>query len=145
MRMMLGSWPFWAVLSAIFAALTAIFGKIGVENVNSDFATLIRSVIILIVLAVFVVATNAWQPLDSVPRKTWLFLALSALATGASWVCYYRALKTGPASGVAPIDKMSILLVALFAVTFLGERLMVRNWIGIALIALGAVLVAARA
>jgi transporter family protein len=97
------------------------------------------------VLAVFVVATNAWQPLDSVPRKTWLFLALSALATGASWVCYYRALKTGPASGVAPIDKMSILLVALFAVTFLGERLMVRNWIGIALIALGAVLVAARA
>jgi transporter family protein len=145
MRIVLTSWPFWAVLSAVFAALTAIFGKIGVENINSDFATLIRTVIILAVLAVFVVATQAWQPLDAVPRRTWLFLALSALATGASWVCYYRALKAGPASGVAPIDKMSILLVALFAVLFLGEKLMLRNWVGIALIAVGAVLVAARA
>lgn len=145
MRIMLASWPFWAALSAVFAALTAIFGKIGVENVNSDFATLIRTVIILAVLALFVVVTQAWQPLDAVPRRTWLFLALSALATGASWVCYYRALKAGPASGVAPIDKMSILLVALFAVLFLGEKLMLRNWVGIALIATGAVLVAARA
>jgi transporter family protein len=144
MRIMLTSWPFWAALSAVFAALTAIFGKIGVENVNSDFATLIRTVIILFVLAGFVAATHAWQPLDSVPRRTWFFLVLSALATGASWVCYYRALKTGPASGVAPIDKMSVLLVALFAAAFLGERLMIRNWVGIALIALGAVLVAAR-
>jgi len=144
MRIVLASWPFWAVLSAVFAALTAIFGKIGVENVNSDFATLIRTVIILAVLALFVAATHAWQPLDAVPRRTWLFLLLSALATGASWVCYYRALKSGPASGVAPIDKMSVLLVALFAAAFLGERLMLRNWLGIVLIAVGAVLVAAR-
>ena len=145
MRIVLASWPFWAVLSAVFAALTAIFGKIGVENINSDFATLIRTVIILLVLALFVAATHAWQPFGSVSRRTWLFLALSALATGASWVCYYRALKAGPASGVAPIDKMSILLVALFAVLFLGEKLMLRNWVGIALIVTGAVLVAARA
>src|ERR1700712_2727188 len=142
MRMMLTSWPFWAVLSAVFAALTAIFGKIGVENINSDFATLIRTVIILAVLAVFVVATHAWQPLGMVPRRTWLFLLLSGLATGASWVCYYRALKAGPASGVAPIDKMSVVLVALFAFLFLGERRFAPNWIGIGLIALGAIFVA---
>jgi len=142
MRSVLASWPFWAALSAVFAAMTAIFGKIGVQNINSDFATLIRTVIILIVLAVFVAATHAWQPLDAVPRRTWLFLALSALATGASWVCYYRALKTGPASGVAPIDKMSVVLVALFAVLFLGERPLAHNWIGIGLIAFGAILVA---
>ncbi|MBA2590558.1 MAG: EamA family transporter [Alphaproteobacteria bacterium] len=142
MRIMLASWPFWAVLSAVFAALTAIFGKIGVENINSDFATLIRTVIILVVLAAFVVATHAGQPLATVPHKTWAFLALSGLATGASWVCYYRALKIGPASGVAPIDKMSVVLVALFAFLFLGERLSAHNWAGIGLIALGAILVA---
>jgi transporter family protein len=143
MRIMLTSWPFWAALSAVFAALTAIFGKIGVENINSDFATLIRTVIILAVLAVFVVATHAWQPLGAVPHRTWLFLLLSGLATGASWLCYYRALQAGPASGVAPIDKMSVVLVALFAFLFLGERLLAHNWIGICLIALGAILVAA--
>ena len=143
MRLVLTYWPFWAALSEVFAALTAIFGKIGVENVNSDFATLIRTVIILIVLSAFVAATHAWQPLDAVPHKTWLFLALSGLATGASWVCYYRALKAGPASGVAPIDKMSVVLVALFAFLFLGERPLPHNWIGIGLIAVGAILVAA--
>lgn len=143
MRLVLTSWPFWAALSAVFAALTAIFGKIGVENVNSDFATLIRTVIILVVLSAFVAATHAWQPLDAIPHKTWLFLALSGLATGASWVCYYRALKAGPASGVAPIDKMSVVLVALFAFLFLGERPLPHNWIGIGLITLGAILVAA--
>jgi transporter family protein len=142
MRLVLTSWPFWAALSAVFAALTAIFGKIGVENVNSDFATLIRTVIILVVLAGFVAATGAWQPLDAVPHRTWLFLALSGLATGASWVCYYRALKLGPASGVAPIDKMSVVLVALFAFAFLGERPLAHNWIGIGLIAVGAIFVA---
>ena len=145
MKLMIASWPFWAILSAVFAALTAIFGKVGVENVNSDFATLIRTIAILAVITLIVAATGAWQPLGEVPRRTWLFLGLSGLATGASWLCYYRALKLGPASGVAPIDKMSLLLVALFAVLFLGERLEARNWLGIAMIALGAVLVAARA
>jgi transporter family protein len=138
-------WQLWAVGSASFAALTAIFGKIGVEDVNSNFATLIRTVVILAVLALIVLGTGAYQPLESVSRKTWTFLALSGLATGASWLCYYHALKLGPASGVAPIDKMSVVLVAVFGATLLGEKLLVRNWIGIAMIAFGAVLVAARA
>ena len=142
MKPLVSSWILWAGLSAVFAALTAIFGKIGVEQINSDFATLIRTAIILVIVALIVMASGAWQPLASVSRKTYLFLLLSGLATGASWLCYYRALKLGPASGVAPIDKMSVLLVALFAVLFLGERLQVHNWIGIVLIALGVVLVA---
>lgn len=144
MKSFLVTWPLWAALSAVFAALTAIFGKIGVEGVNSDFATLIRTVVILGVLAVIVTASGVWQPLASVSRRTYVFLILSGLATGASWLCYYRALKLGPASGVAPIDKMSVLLVALFAFLFLGERLELRNWVGIGLIALGTVLVALR-
>ena len=143
MKPLLASWQFWAALSAFFAALTAIFGKIGVQNINSDFATLIRTIIILCVIAAIVLASGAWQPLSSVGRRTYVFLLLSGLATGASWLCYYRALKLGPASGVAPIDKMSVLLVALFAVIFLGERLEFRNWVGIVLIALGAIAVAA--
>ena len=136
------SWPLWAALSAVFAALTAIFGKLGVEKINSDFATLIRTVIILVVLSAIVAGTGAWQPLGSVSRRTWLFLSLSALATGASWVCYYRALQLGPAAGVAPIDKASVLLVALFAVTFLGERLSPSGWVGVAMVGAGSVLVA---
>jgi bacterial/archaeal transporter family protein len=142
MKGLLSSWQLWAALSAAFAALTAIFGKIGVQDINSDFATLIRTVIILSVVTLIVLASGAWQPLASVERRTYLFLLLSGLATGASWLCYYRALKLGPASGVAPIDKMSVLLVALFAVTFLGERLQWHNWLGIALIALGTIAVA---
>jgi transporter family protein len=136
------TWPVWAALSAAFAALTAIFGKLGVEKINSDFATLIRTVIILAVLAAIVAGTGAWQPLSSVSRRTWLFLGLSALATGASWLCYYRALQLGPAAGVAPIDKMSVLLVALFAAVFLGERLSLMGWLGVAMVGAGGVLVA---
>src|SRR5665213_25067 len=140
MKVFFSSWLLWAGLSAFFAALTAIFGKVGVEQINSDYATLIRTAIILVVVTLIVAASGAWQPLASVPRKTWLFLLLSGLATGASWLCYYRALKLGPASGVAPIDKMSVLLVALFAVLFLGERLPAHGWVGICLIGLGGVL-----
>jgi transporter family protein len=143
MKPLFSSWIVWAGLSAFFAALTAIFGKVGVAEINSDYATLIRTAIILVVVGLIVAASGAWQPLASVPRKTYLFLLLSGLATGASWLCYYRALKAGPASGVAPIDKMSVVLVALFAALFLGERLLIHNWIGIGLIALGAILVAA--
>lgn len=137
-------WQAWALLSAAFAALTAIFGKVGVENINSDFATLIRTAVILAVVAGIVAATGAWQPLASVSNKSWVFLTLSALATGASWLCYYRALKLGPAAQVAPIDKLSIVLVAIFATLFLGEKLSGKNWLGIALIAVGAILVASR-
>lgn len=137
-------WQGWALLSAAFAALTAIFGKVGVEAINSDFATLIRTAVILAVTAGIVAATGAWQPLASVSSKSWIFLTLSALATGASWLCYYRALKLGPAAQVAPIDKLSIVLVAIFATLFLGEKLTGRNWLGVVLIAVGAILVATK-
>jgi transporter family protein len=126
----LASWQLWAVLSAAFAALTAIFAKIGVENVNSDFATFIRTVVILFVVAGIVISTGQWQPLGSVATRTYLFLGLSRLATGASWLCYFRALQLGDAALVAPIDKLSVVLVALFAVLFLGERLSGLNWLG---------------
>ncbi|WP_269930791.1 EamA family transporter [Aminobacter sp. HY435] len=139
------SWQFWAVLSAVFAALTAIFAKVGIENVNSDFATLIRTVVILLVLAAIVTATGQAQALGSISGKTYTFLILSGLATGASWLCYFRALKLGNAAQVAPIDKLSVVLVAVFGVIFLGERLGAANWLGVALIAAGAVLVAYKA
>ena len=142
MNSALTSWQIWALLSAAFAALTAIFAKIGVETVNSDLATLIRTVVIVLVLAAILVATGQWQPLGSISRRTCLFLVLSGLATGGSWVCYFRALKLGDAARVAPIDKLSVVLVAVFGVTVLGERLSAPNWLGVALIAAGAVLVA---
>jgi len=142
MKSLLLSWQLWALLSAIFAALTAIFAKVGVENVNSDFATFVRTVVIICVLGVLLVSTGQWQPLRSVSARTYLFLVLSGLATGGSWLCYFRALKLGDAARVAPIDKLSVVVVAVFGMAFLGERLLGPNWIGIALIAVGAVLVA---
>lgn len=138
------SWQFWAVLSAVFAALTAIFAKIGIENINSDFATFIRTIVILVTLAFILLATGQFQSPVSVSGRTYLFLLLSGLATGASWICYFRALKIGEASKVAPIDKLSVVMVAIFGVVFLGEKLTTPNWLGIALIAVGAVLVAYR-
>jgi len=138
------SWQAWAVLSAIFAALTAIFAKVGVENINSDFATFIRTIVIMVTLALILLATGQFQAPGTVSPRTYLFLLLSGLATGASWICYFRALKIGEAAKVAPIDKLSVVLVAIFGVIFLGERLSTPNWLGIALIAVGAVLVAYR-
>ncbi|TPN41718.1 MULTISPECIES: EamA family transporter [unclassified Mesorhizobium] len=138
------SWQFWALLSATFAALTAIFAKVGIETINSDFATLIRTAIILVVLAAILAASGQFQSWASISGKTWLFLGLSGLATGASWLCYFRALKIGNAAQVAPIDKLSVVLVAVFGTVFLGERLTGANWLGVALIAAGAVLVAYR-
>jgi transporter family protein len=138
------SWQAWAVLSAIFAALTAIFAKVGVENINSDFATFIRTIVILVTLAFILFATGQFQAPGAISGRTYLFLLLSGLATGASWICYFRALKIGEAAKVAPIDKLSVVLVAIFGVVFLGERLSTPNWLGIALIAVGAVLVAYR-
>jgi transporter family protein len=136
------SWQTWAVLSAAFAALTAIFAKIGVENVNSDFATFIRTIVIICALGAILCATGQWQPPGSISPRTYAFLALSGLATGGSWICYFRALKLGDAARVAPIDKLSVVLVAIFGVIFLGERLSLPNWAGVALIAAGAALVA---
>ncbi|MEO8376143.1 MAG: EamA family transporter [Candidatus Sumerlaeota bacterium] len=135
------AWFQWAVLSAVFAALTAIFAKVGIKDVDSDLATLIRTVIIVFVLAGFVMAAGKWSNPFSLSMKTWIFLTLSALATGASWVCYFRALKIGDASKVAPVDKMSLVLVALFAFAFLGERPSPTSWFGIALVAAGVVIV----
>lgn len=145
MRTASNAWLFWALLSACFAALTAIFAKVGVVDTNSDFATFIRTLVIIVVLGAILAATGQWQPPGSLSRRTILFLVLSGLATGASWVCYFRALKIGEAARVAPIDKLSVVLVAIFGVLFLGERLSRLNAAGVALIAIGAVLVAVSA
>lgn len=136
------SWAYWALLSAVFAALTAIFAKIGIQGIDSDLATLVRTAIIIIVLSAFVWYAGKWSNPFTLPGKTWLFLSLSGLATGASWVCYFRALQLGEASKVAPIDKLSLVLVAIFAFAFLGERPSLRDWTGIAMVA-GGVLVLA--
>lgn len=138
------SWPFWALLSAGFAALTAIFTKVGVETVNPNLATFIRTLVIVAAAGAVVLATHSWQPPSSITSRSWLFLLLSGLATGSSWFCYFRALKLGDASRVAPIDKLSVVFVAVFATVFLGEKLSVSNWLGVALIAGGAILVAWR-
>src|SRR6202035_2020592 len=138
------SWQVWAVLSAVFAALTAIFAKVGVENVNSDLATFIRTIIVVCVLGLIVYATRQFQNPADISARTYLFLALSGLGTGASWLCYFRALKLGNAAQVAPIDKLSVVLVAIFGVLFLGERLSAVTWLGVALVAAGAILVALR-
>ncbi len=127
MDQFMGSWQLWAFLSATFAALTAIFAKIGIENVNSDFATFIRTIVILCALTAFLFVTSQWQRFESISSRSYLFLVLSGLATGASWVCYFRALKLGNAAQVAPIDKLSVVLVAIFGVLLQGERLTFRN------------------
>lgn len=135
-------WVLWAILSACFAALTAIFAKIGIRGVDTDLATLIRTVIILAVLGPFVWLTGKWSNPLSISSKTLIFLALSALATGASWVCYFRALQLGQASQVAPVDKLSVVLVAVFAYALLGERPSAQEWLGISMVAGGVLLIA---
>jgi transporter family protein len=136
------SWQFWAVLSAVFAALTAIFAKIGVEDINSDVATFIRTIVVLIGFTLVLYSTGQFTQPGPISTKSWIFLALSGLGTGASWLCYFRALKLGPVTLVAPIDKLSVVLVALFGVVFLGERPSLNGWMGIVLIAAGAALIA---
>jgi transporter family protein len=138
---MSASWVFWASLAAVFAALTAVFAKIGVSRIDSDLATLVRTVAVLVLLAPFVIVTGKWSNPLSLPPKALTFLGLSALATGASWVCYFRALQAGPASQVAAIDKFSLVLVALFAFALLGERPSTMGWIGIALVSVGVVVI----
>ena len=139
-----GTWFFWALLSAVFAALTAVFAKIGLTGVDSDLATLVRTGVIAVVLAAFVASTGKWVNPLTLPGKTLLFLLLSGLATGASWVCYFRALKVGDASKVAPVDKFSVVLVAMFAVAFLHERPTVRDWLGILMVGGGVLMLAIR-
>jgi bacterial/archaeal transporter family protein len=136
---LLNDWFYWALLSAVFAALTAIFAKIGLEGVDSDFATLIRTLVIITVLASFVYVMGKWTNPLALRPKTLSFLALSGLATGASWICYFRALQVGEASKVAPVDKLSVVLVAIFAFVFLGERPIAREWLGILMVGAGVI------
>lgn len=137
-------WQIWAALAAVFAALTAIFAKVGVQDINSDLATFIRTIVILVVLGAILLAMGEFRSLPSITPRTAVFLVLSGLATGASWICYFRALKIGNAAQVAPVDKLSVVLVAIFGVVFLGERLSGMNWVGVALVGAGAILVAWR-
>ncbi|HTT43169.1 MAG TPA: EamA family transporter [Steroidobacteraceae bacterium] len=140
----MATWQLWALLSAVFAALTAVFAKLGVAEVSPDVATLLRTVVILAALLALVLATRQFPDLWRATPRAYLFLVLSGLATGASWWCYFRALQAGDAARVAPLDKLSVVLVALFGAGFLGERLAAVNWLGVVLVALGAWLVALR-
>jgi transporter family protein len=138
------NWIVWALLAAVFAALTAILAKLGLEGVDSDYATLLRTVVIISVLSIFVVLAGKWRDPFTLPPRSVMFLVLSGLATGASWVCYFRALKLGEASRVAPIDKLSVVLVAIFAVLVLGERPSSRDWLGIVFVGAGVLLLSLR-
>ena len=135
-------WRVFALGSAFFAALTAIFGKVGVSDINSDLATFYRTVVILGVSALLVSARQEWQAPSALSHKGLIFLVLSGIATGLSWICYFRALQLAPASRVAPIDKFSVVLIVLFALLFLGERLTWKVGIGSILIAGGVILTA---
>ncbi len=131
------NWKLFAIGSAFFAGLTAILSKIGVKDVPSNLATLIRIVVLLPVIALIVHMRGEWRPLSEISRHTLLFLALSGIATGLSWLCYYRALQMGPASIVASIDKFSVVVAVLLAVVVLGEHLRTAEWVGLTLIAIG--------
>jgi transporter family protein len=139
---MFGSWQAYALGSAFFAALTAILAKVGVKGVNSNYATFIRTIVILFVLILFLSLRNEWQRSGSLSVRTLLFLCLSGVATGLSWLCYFRALQLGPASRVAPVDKLSVVITMLLAAFLLGEKLGAKQIIGGVLIALGSLLMA---
>lgn len=130
-------WIIFAILSSVFAALTSILAKIGIEGVNSNLATAIRTVVVVIMAWVMVFLTNAQSGLPDISRKSWIFLILSGLATGASWLCYYRALQIGEASKVVPIDKLSVVITLIMAFVFLHERFTPKSLIGCILIGAG--------
>ncbi|BDU19864.1 EamA family transporter [Dyella sp. GSA-30] len=136
------SWLLFAIGSAFFAALTAIFGKLGVAGVNSNLATFIRTVVILAVIAAIVSLRHEWARPSGLPWHSWLFLVLSAIATGLSWLCYYRALQLGPVSKVAPIDKLSVAMAIVLGLIFLGEKPSLPLLIGGVLIVAGAIVIA---
>lgn len=130
-------WAVFALLSAVFAALTGILAKLGMEGINSNLATAIRTVVVLAMAWGMVFLTNAQGGVASISRRSWIFLILSGLATGASWLCYYRALQIGEASKVVPIDKLSVVITILFAFAFLHEKLTVKSLLGCLLIGAG--------
>ncbi len=135
-------WFFWALGSAGFAALTAVFAKMGVSGIDSSLATLLRTLIVVPLAALVAWLSGGFATSGAIPARSWLFLALSGLGTGASWLCYFRALQLGDAARVAPVDKLSVVLVAIFSVLFLGEALNWKNWAGVALILAGVLLIA---
>ena len=135
------NWFFWALLSAFFAGLTAVLAKVGVEGVNSNLATAIRTVVILIFAWAVALLTKT-QSLSTINKKTWIFLILSGIATGLSWLCYFRALQLGEASEVAPVDKLSVVIAIALAAIFLHERLTWHHWVGGGLILMGALVLA---
>ena len=134
------TWLHWALLSALFAGLTAVLAKAGVKDIDSNLATAIRTVVIL-VFAWCIVLCRGLDTLNKATARTWLFLVLSGLATGASWLCYFRALQMGQASQVAPIDKLSVVVAIILAALFLGEHLTWRHWVGAGLIVSGTVII----
>lgn len=136
------TWQFWALLAALFAALTAVFAKLGVSTIDPDLATFLRTIVILLLLGLLVLWKKSTAGLTALTPRAVIFLVLSGLATGASWLCYFRALNLGDASRVAPVDKLSVVFVAVIAAIFLGETLSFIGWAGIALITLGSILVA---
>jgi transporter family protein len=137
-------WLFWAVLSALFAGATAILAKIGVAEINSNLATAIRTTVILLFSWIVALVTTRGSEFWSIGRKTWIFLILSGIATGLSWLCYFRALQVGEVSKVAPIDKLSVVVAMALAIALLGEKLSLRGGIGAGLIVLGAIVLAWR-
>lgn len=135
-------WQIFALASAFFAALTAILGKIGVAGINSNLATFIRTIVILAVTAGILSLRHEWTTPEAISQKTYLFLGLSGIATGFSWLCYYRALQIGPASGVVPVDKLSVVFVLIFSVVFLGEAMTTKVLVGGGLVTIGAIILA---
>jgi len=135
-------WKTYAVMSALFAGLTAIFAKLGVKNIPSNYATFFRTAIIIIFLALLIEVRHEWMNPLSLDKRSLIFLLLSGIATGLSWLCYFRALQTGPASLVAPIDKLSLVFVVMLSLVFLGERLSLVQWVGVFLMSTGAILIA---
>lgn len=135
-----GSWQWFAVGSAFFAGLTAIFGKLGVARLNSNLATFIRTIVILLVTAMILSLRGEWQKPAGLPRRDVIFLVLSGVATGMSWLCYYRALQMGPASKVAPIDKLSVVFAIVLAIVFLGEQLSWKVLLGGGMVTAGALI-----
>lgn len=135
-------WLFWALLSAFFAAGTAILAKIGVAGIDSNLATAVRTSVVLVFTWAIALSLGQHHALAEISRRSWLFLILSGLATGLSWLCYFRALQLGPASSVAPVDKLSVVLVIVFAAVFLGESLSPLKLVGGLLITAGAIVLA---
>jgi len=146
MKAMLGrykmvDWKIFAIGSAFFAGLTAVLAKVGVKNISSNLATFIRTIVIIIFLSAIISTRHEWKNMSSINKNSLIFLTLSGITTGLSWICYFRALQNGPASLVAPIDKVSVVFAVLLSLLFLGEHLGVYQWIGICLIISGVIII----